>query len=249
MTYAAEAPNPVSEGLSRGPRPVPVAPAWHTIVLILILLAPLMQTLRSAQGAASKPPSALVFYMSGEVFFVILFAWLWLGLRLRRVSVQSLIGARWSSWREVAVDFGLGLAFWAFWYIAETVLKAALGAAGITNGRASGMLFPQGAVQVAIWILCSLTAGVFEELIFRGYLVRQFTAWTGSTATALCLQAVIFGVAHGFYLGTRQVIMITASGLLIGIFAQRQKSLRPAMIFHSWADIFGAVVVRGLPFA
>jgi membrane protease YdiL (CAAX protease family) len=229
--------------------PAPVAPTWHTIVLVLILLMPLIQTLRSSQGAASKPPSALAFYISGEVFFVIVFAWLWLGLRLRRVSLQSLIGGRWSNWREVAVDFGLGLAFWVFWYIAETVLKVALGAAGITNGRASGMVFPQGAVQLAIWILCSITAGVFEEMICRGYLMRQFTAWTGSAAIALWLQAVVFGVAHGFYLGTRQVIMITASGLLIGIFAQSQKSLRPAMIFHSWADIFGAVIVRGLPFA
>jgi hypothetical protein len=137
MTYAAEAAKHVYEGRSRGPRPAPVAPTWHTIVLVLILLMPLIQTLRSSQGAASKPPSALAFYISGEVFFVIVVAWLWLGLRLRRVSLQSLIGGRWSNWREVAVDFGLGLAFWVFWYIAETVLKVALGTAGITKRPAT----------------------------------------------------------------------------------------------------------------
>jgi membrane protease YdiL (CAAX protease family) len=42
----------------------------------------------------------------------------------------------------------------------------------------------------------SATAGFSEELIFRGYLTRQFDAWTGSLVFAVILQGIVFGLAH-----------------------------------------------------
>jgi hypothetical protein len=61
------------------------------------------------------------------------------------------------------------------------------------------------------------------------------------------MQGVIFGVAHGFYLRARQVLLISASGMLTGIFALRRKTVLPA-ISPTRGDIFGAVIVRGLPY-
>ena len=226
-----------------------VAPAWHTVIMLLLLATPLIQALLSPQGAAAKPSSTMAFYISGQMFFTIFFGWLWIGLRMRRVPLRTLVGGRWSNWRDVAIDLGLGFAFWALWYFAEVVVRAALVALGVNNAHASGMMFPEGKQQITMFVFCSVSAGILEELLFRGYLMRQFTAWTGSALGALALQAMIFGMLHGFYLGTRQVIIIAISGLLIGVFAMWRKSLRAAMIFHSWADIFGAILVRGLPFA
>jgi CAAX protease family protein len=110
------------------------------------------------------------------------------------------------------------------------------------------MIFPHGAVQVALVIFNAFLSGIVEEVVFRGYLLAQFTAWTRSAAAGVLMQGVLFGVAHGFYLGTRQVLLISASGILVGLFVLWRRNLRPAMVFHAWADIFGAVIVRGLPY-
>jgi membrane protease YdiL (CAAX protease family) len=91
------------------------------------------------------------------------------------------------------------------------------------------------------------SSGFSEEIAFRGYFLQQFSAWTGSTTIGIVLQAIIFGAGHA-YLGTRQVVLIVTSGVLLGIFAARLRNLRPLMVTHAWADVFGGVVIHGLPY-
>lgn len=114
--------------------------------------------------------------------------------------------------------------------------------------RSFGNGFPKERFRSWSWIVSAISAGIVEEVIFRGYLMKQLAFLSRSTGVGLVLQAVLFGVAHGFYLGMRQVILIAVSGILIGVFALWRKNLRSAMVFHAWADIFGAILVRGLPF-
>ncbi len=81
----------------------------------------------------------------------------------------------------------------------------------------------------------SISAGFAEELVFRGYLLRELRAMTGSAAAGAVLQAAVFGIAHG-YQGVRSVLSITLFGLLFGAFALRARSLRPGMLAHAWTD-------------
>lgn len=226
-------------------RPREIAPVWHTVVLILLVLAPLLQAVSSSSPA---PARAVPFYLSGFVFLWLLFAYAWWGLRMRRVSLSEVIGPRWLTLKDAARDLLLAAVFWVVWYGTLSALKQLLTVAGLTNRATSGMVYPNGTGQTALWILCSASAGFVEEFVFRGYLIRQFAAWTRSKVAAVLLQAILFGISHAFYLGARQVTLITLSGLLIGALSVWRRSLPPAMIFHTWADIFGAAVVRGLPF-
>jgi membrane protease YdiL (CAAX protease family) len=82
----------------------------------------------------------------------------------------------------------------------------------------------------------SVTAGFCEELVYRGYLQKQFLALTGNAALAVLAQALLFGVGH-WYQGIKMVIIITLLGLLFGGFAYWRKSLRPGMIAHALGDI------------
>jgi membrane protease YdiL (CAAX protease family) len=61
--------------------------------------------------------------------------------------------------------------------------------------------------------------GISEELAFRGYFQRQLRAMTGSVAAALGLQAVLFGVSHG-YQGLGPCLRITTYGLLFGLLVE-----------------------------
>jgi len=49
-------------------------------------------------------------------------------------------------------------------------------------------------------------------------------------------------------LGLTQMVVICVSGILFGLLALWRNSLRPGMLAHAWADIFGGILVKGLPY-
>ena len=113
------------------------------------------------------------------------------------------------------------------------------------------VLLPESGVEIAAWVIVCLTAGFCEEVVFRGYLQRQLVALTESASLAVALQAVCFGIAHG-YQGLQNVVVITVLGSLYGVLALWRRSTRPGMIAHAWADFYGGVrmdfLSRILPF-
>jgi len=76
---------------------------------------------------------------------------------------------------------------------------------GPSHLESVGFLTPRGGAEVALWVMMSVTAGFCEELVYRGYLQRQFLALTGSAALAVLVQAVLFGIAH-WYQGVKMMI-------------------------------------------
>jgi len=82
-----------------------------------------------------------------------------------------------------------------------------------------------------------VTAGICEEMAFRGYLQRQFHALTGNVAWAILLQALVFGIAHG-YQGWRNVVIISVLGVLFGVLAAWRKNLRANIISHAFGDFW-----------
>jgi membrane protease YdiL (CAAX protease family) len=66
---------------------------------------------------------------------------------------------------------------------------------------------------------------------------------TRNSAAAVILQAILFGISHG-YQGFRAIIMIILFGFLFGILALWHKSLRPGMILHAWSDIYAGYLFQ-----
>ena len=60
---------------------------------------------------------------------------------------------------------------------------------------------PPARLEMFLWILLSVTAGICEETIFRGYLQKQLHAWLKSAPIAVVLSAAAFGAGH-IYQGT-----------------------------------------------
>jgi membrane protease YdiL (CAAX protease family) len=167
--------------------------------------------------------------------------YVWLGgLIPGATRLRDLVGGRWSSWKDVLRDIGIGAAFWVVFAAAGIFMNFLLGPSHVET---LGFVNPRGAVEVTLWVMMSMTAGFCEELIFRGYLQKQFLALTGSAALAVLAQAVLFGVCH-WYQGSKLVITIMVLGLLYGILAHWRKSLRPGMISHAWSDILNVIPMR-----
>ncbi len=214
--------------------------AWwvHTAVFIAVLFGV------SFLGARAQ---RLHTYRAGPVLYYFLtIAWEWLmvgyivlGIRRRGMRLRDLIGGRWNSAADVARDFGIALGFWLAAIVVLGFLERllGLGGAGEQAGvkETFGPFIPHTGRQLLLFIFVSMTAGFCEEVIFRGYLQRQFAALTRNDGIAITLQAIVFGLGHGYQGGARMVV-IAVYGAMFGLLALWRKSLRPGMISHAWQD-------------
>jgi membrane protease YdiL (CAAX protease family) len=108
---------------------------------------------------------------------------------------------------------------------------------GHGSARSVDSYLPRGPVEIGLWVALSLSAGFCEEIVFRGYFQRQFAALARSRPAGLVMQALLFGISHG-YQGVDAAVRITLFGLLFGALAQSRRSLRPGMAAHAWTDVY-----------
>lgn len=226
-----------------------IAPLWHTIVLVAALFA-MAAYGAYVQSSAPAGPQLVAHRGSALPLYLFLIASEWAllrfvtagGLRKTGTRLRDLLGERWSGWRDVARDVLVALAAWAVWTGAEALFAPLLGK---DSAKSINSLLPRDPLEITAWVALSISAGFCEEAIFRGYLLKQFQALSGSALLALVLQAVIFGVSHG-YQGLRNVIVITVLGFAYGALALWRKSIKPGMIAHAWTDVFsGIFAARG----
>ena len=95
-------------------------------------------------------------------------------------------------------------------------------------------LIPHTEPERRLFWMVSFTAGVCEEIFFRGFLTWYFSAWMSPLAAAV-LSSIIFGTGH-LYLGAAQVPKTTVVGLIFAMIASLSQSLFPAMLLHAVID-------------
>ena len=223
--------------------PKAVAPRWHTALLVALFLSLTLSGAFFQRAAHSQPervlqyPHLVQLYLSliamewGLFFFVLK------GLRRCGTKLRDLIGGRWCSLKEVAIDAGLAVGLWSVWTIVEKGWDRWLGPA---HAASIQTFLPQKAGEILLWIALSVSAGICEEVVFRGYFQKQFEAFTHNVWIALLLQAILFGISHG-YQGLEACAKIAVFGTLFGLLAHWRKSLRPGMITHAGTDILGGI--------
>lgn len=223
------------------PRPTPVGSVWHTVILILFLLAlALLQYQPHLQARAIELPHLVRVYIATIIYEWVLVGYVWFfGLRRRGVRIAELVGGRWRTGVDVLIDFGIALGFWA-------VILVVLGALSYLlhfSGEEAQFLLPRTPVEMVVFVILAWCAGFCEELVFRGYLQRQFLAWTGSLVAGIALQALVFGGAH-LYQGPTAVLVISVYGAMFGALAALRKSLRPGMLQHAGQDTVSGLAGR-----
>ena len=94
--------------------------------------------------------------------------------------------------------------------------------------------------------LLSLTAGITEEIVYRGYCICYLAWLIGSDewwqlSLVLLIPALSFGAGH-FYQGWRAVLKIVFMAVLFGAFYWYTKSLLVLMIVHTTIDLLGGML-------
>lgn len=247
--------------------PGAVAPAWHTVVLVAGIVA-------ISIGGAARPSilhgslNRLSTYGFTCVLELAMLGWVAVGLRLRKIPMRSLLGAVPGDMRSVARDIGIALVFW----VGALMVLSTVGmfwsgvAAAVTHRqpairagrplapdpsqqqavRALEQLAPSNGEEMAAWVLLCVVAGVVEEIVFRGYLQRQFAAWArGAAAAGVVFSALVFGAAHG-YEGLRNMVLLAVFGALFSLLALYRRSLRAGIFAHSWHDLIAGLALAFL---
>lgn len=216
----------------------------YTIAFVLLLLA-FSYLGQDRVGRMQSGGSHVLLYSFQIVWEFILLGLAWIGARLANLKLKDLIGGRWDSFESFLLD--LAIAF-GFWLICVGVLAGLAHLVGLADPsrvdeakRLLQAIGPRSLKELLLWVLLSSSAGFCEEIIFRGYLQRQFAALLGNVWIGMLISAGIFGLAHG-YEGSRRMLLIAVYGALFGTLTIFRKSLRPGMIAHAWHDSFEGAI-------
>ena len=188
----------------------------------------------AASGQLASHGKAIPIYLTAIFMDWALLYYCWAGVHRRNGSLWALSGGRWTSWKSVAVDLGIALPFWVLWEGAAYGVHWLLGA---SSAKTVDSLLPQSLLEILIWIGASLTAGICEEMAFRGYVQRQLHALSGNVVVAVLGQGLIFGLFHS-YQGWKNVIVISVLGVLYGALAAWRGNLRINIVTHAWTDFW-----------
>jgi membrane protease YdiL (CAAX protease family) len=218
----------------------PIAPWWHTVLVIApIGIGSVANAYQHGLPNADLPG---VSHRLSSYFTVLVEEWfgvflVWLAVRRRGLAVVSLVSGHWDAPRAFFRDLGLAIGFMV------VVVPLVGGVAYLLGANTNSALVdvtPKTVLELLVFLALAASAGFGEELVFRGYLTQQFSAWTGSRAIAVILQGIVFGLAHGFY--GKAMLAIMLQGWLLGLLAYWRKSVRPGMLAHGMQDSIGGIV-------
>lgn len=211
------------------------------ILLFAVLVMPVMSALAGMRLARTPPGSLVPRYWS-----TILRGW---------GAAALLLGLWWyagRSFRALGLDVPIGArGQWAF--LLDALLVAFFAAQQLRISRlqqdeieklvariAALKVAPRTPAELAVFLVLSLTAGVWEELLYRGFLIGYLEPRAGLLAAVL-LSSLIFGLGH-VYQGRRGVLNTALVGLAFAGLYALTRSLWWLMLAHALIDMGGGVV-------
>lgn len=98
-------------------------------------------------------------------------------------------------------------------------------------------LLPRTATDIALFAAVSVTAGICEEVLFRGFLFHYLEAsWNLSPQTTLLLGSALFGLAHAGQ-GPRGMALTGIAGLVLGGLYLATGNLLAPIVLHILIDL------------
>ena len=224
-----------------------IAPLWHTIALVVFMIVFSLGGAKT-QPTAAKHAGLVYFYLVTMAFEWIIVGYIAWGIRrTRNVRFSELVGGRWNTPEAALLDIAIAVGFYIVAMIVLGGLAYAMGMANTTKvqemKKQIDFLIPHSTLETIVWLIVAATAGFCEEVIYRGYLQRQFGALAGSIWLGILVQGIIFGASHG-YEGLQRMVLIAVFGCMFGILAYWRKSWRPGMMAHFMWDTISGIGAR-----
>ena len=99
-------------------------------------------------------------------------------------------------------------------------------------------LLPQSRTEIALFAGVSVTAGICEEVLYRGFLFAylQASPWNLDPLATILVSSAMFGIAH-FGQGAKGILLTAMVGALLGIMYLLTGSLLVPIIVHILIDL------------
>ena len=123
-------------------------------------------------------------------------------------------------------------------FLLTTPLVNALGLRATT-----GSLVRLARIPVGLRVALVVTAGLCEELVFRGYLIERLALFTGNLRLAAILAWAVFTLLHLPRWGSGGTLQIGAWALVISILYLRTRSVPACMLMHILNDSFAFIIL------
>ena len=101
-------------------------------------------------------------------------------------------------------------------------------------------ILPQSARELIPFVALSVTAGLCEEFLYRGFAMAALSRAGLPAGAVILLSSVIFGLAH-LYQGRAGFVSTMVLGILFGVSRMAFGSLVPAMAWHIGVDLVAGV--------
>lgn len=223
-----------------------LAPAWHTALLVFVMVAVAVTgaVLSTRGGTAVPNGAARGSRVATEYVPILIVQWALLAYVCRVGRQRNAFGRLVAAGRVTPARLGVDVAVAILGFVVVEATEWT--SATFFGGSASPAvlrLLPSTALEHAVWVLVAVSVGICEEVVYRGYLQTQFTAFTRSAALGVAAQAVLFGVAHGEQ-GVTPAIRMALYGAGLGWVASWRRSLFAGIFCHVALDLLSGFVVR-----
>jgi uncharacterized protein len=150
-----------------------------------------------------------------------------------RNALPELLGRRWQSFARASTDLALAVLAALLILLSETLAMHYL---AVGRNAAASALLPASLAERGVWVLVAASVGFSEEVVYRGYLQSQLSAFTRSSTAGVALQALLFAIAHSEQ-GVAAALRIGIYGLVFGALARVRGSLFPGIVCHVGVDL------------
>jgi membrane protease YdiL (CAAX protease family) len=218
-----------------------LAPWWHTALMVLVIIGLSVAGVRQLHSFGDQPLHLVANYSLTIAYEWVLAGLVLWGIHMRKVPLRQLLGEKRPGVRAWLADLGVALGYWAVALIVLALLGNVLVKISGSHidpqkiGDVTQKLTPVTGIEMLLFLVLSVSAGICEELVFRGYLQQQFARMSHRIWAGVALSALVFGGAHG-YEGIAGMLLITAYGAMFGVLALLRRGLRTGMIAHAWHD-------------
>jgi uncharacterized protein len=210
--------------------------AWPMRLLLAVLLVPLPALVvgQAKRGEIEELPRPRIYadsILSLWVLALLSALAVWAsGVDFEEIGVRPLASAPLAAWSIGLTAAGLAVI-------------AAARMAGVREAALLSHLLPRDRRERRLFAALSVTAGICEELVFRGFMLHALLLATGSTPIAVAIAAGAFGVVHA-YQGPAGAARAAVLGLLLTVPVLVTGSILAPIIAHVALDLLAGLVLR-----
>jgi membrane protease YdiL (CAAX protease family) len=207
----------------------PAARGWTACLVVLLPALSILQTARLTDVSVIRRK---VMYASSIMWLWLLASWSWVVLLYGGFSGDD-IGMH-------SIPATTGVAWTVALTIAGVGIMRASDSLGMRESALMRHLIPQSRSERVTFVGVALTAGICEEIVFRGFLFMALTYASGSVLVASLASATVFGVVHA-YQSSAGVVRAMLMGMVLTLPVLRTGSIYPAIAAHVLIDLIGGL--------